>query len=77
MSDPDKRGRYDRYGLSAVKGESSSGFGDIPFGGESLFSQFFGGDMFGGCKSLFLFEFLDYYWWLFWFLMFLCCLCCL
>ena len=38
-----------------MKGESSGGgMGDFPFGGggggNSLFSQLFGGDMFGECK---------------------------
>lgn len=53
LSDSDKRGMYDRFGMDAVKNDGgSSGMGGFPFGGvsESLFSQFLGGDLFGGCE---------------------------
>ena len=53
LSDPQKREMYDQFGLDAVKGSGGGGggMGGFPFGGDSLFSQFFGGgDMFGACE---------------------------
>lgn len=47
LSDPDKREIYDQMGLDAVK----DGGGGNPFGagfGDSIFSSFFGGGLFGG-----------------------------
>ena len=52
LSDPEKRGLYDRFGMDAVKGDSGGGMGGFPFGGDGLFSQFFGGDLFGACKGV-------------------------
>ena len=50
LSDPEKRGRYDRFGHDGVKGAAGAGAG---FGGGfedamDLFSQLFGGQMGGG-----------------------------
>ncbi len=52
LSDPDKKRRYDQYGVDGLRGTESSGystfedifdaFGDI-FGGGSIFEDFFGG----------------------------------
>ena len=56
LSDPQKRELYDRFGIEAVKGESSSGMGGFPFGGDGIFSQLFGGDLFGGCELVVLYR---------------------
>src|SRR3990167_2756801 len=52
LSDPDKKRRYDQYGIDGLRGAESRGystmedifdaFGDI-FGGGSIFEDFFGG----------------------------------
>lgn len=49
LSDPDKRGRYDRFGHAGLQGVgmhdfSSAGVDDI----SSMFADIFGGDLFGG-----------------------------
>ena len=42
LSDPEKRAKYDKYGLEGLEG------GDMPSGAEDLFSMFFGGGRGGG-----------------------------
>lgn len=43
LSDPEKRSKYDKYGLEGLEG------GDMPSGAEDVFSMFFGGG--GGRRS--------------------------
>jgi molecular chaperone DnaJ len=48
LRDPEKRARYDRFGVDGLRGAGPGGFDDLGFGGISdLFDAFFGGG-FGG-----------------------------
>lgn len=44
LSDPKKRQTYDKYGLKGMQEGAQDGY----FGGDDLFSHFFGGGLFGG-----------------------------
>ncbi|XP_070576010.1 dnaJ homolog subfamily A member 2-like [Ptychodera flava] len=43
LSNPEKRETYDNYGMEGIRGEAGP-----DFGGEDIFSHFFGGGLFGG-----------------------------